>query len=196
FVGFSTTPEVISNLAFQVEIEFHGFPSGIDNTVIAFNKPILFQKNKPHEFIRPGGEFSILIADSGIKGNTKTAVSEVRDMWQKKPEEFNNYFEKIGEIVFAARRMIEAGKAVELGKLMIANQQILEKIGVSHPIIEKLIDISMSNGALGAKLCGGGLGGNVIALVEENKASSIAETLKKNGAVDVIHIHLNTDYTQ
>ncbi|HSM24406.1 MAG TPA: hypothetical protein VK856_06035, partial [Anaerolineaceae bacterium] len=55
FVGFSTTPEVISNLAFQVEIEFHGFPSGIDNTVSAFNKPILFLKNKPHEFIRPGG---------------------------------------------------------------------------------------------------------------------------------------------
>lgn len=193
FVGFSATPDIISNLAFQVEIEFHGFPSGIDNTVIAYNKPILFQKNKPIELLASGGEFSILIADSGIKGNTKTAIAEVRDKWQQNPELFNQYFERIGEIVISARKMMEIGNAIRLGKLMTANQQILESIGVSHPIIEKLIDISMINGALGAKLCGGGLGGNLIALVDQSKASSIAETLLESGAVDVIHIHLDMD---
>lgn len=190
FVGYTPTPKIVSDLAFQVEIEFHGNPSGIDNTVIAYNKAIMFQKEKPVEFINPGAEFSLLIADSGIKGNTKTAVSEVRERWMADTSTFDLYFEKIGNITLQAREMIETGDIFSLGKLMNANQELLVKIGVSHSSIDNLIDTALDHGAFGAKLCGGGLGGNIIVLVNESSAPHLSDILINAGAADVIYMKL------
>ncbi len=190
FVGFQSTPDIIAKLAFQVEIEFHGNPSGIDNTVIAFNKPILFQKDMPIEFITLGATFSILIADSGIKGNTKTAVARVREKWTENPAQFNNYFEEMGNIVLEAKAMLESGNFQSLGKLMNFNQEYLRKIGVSHSSIEKLIEVSIQNGAYGAKLCGGGLGGNIVVLINENSVNQMTNLLLSTGATGIIYLKL------
>jgi len=66
------------------------------------------------------------------------------------------------------------------------NQQLLRKIGVSHPSLEKFIEVSMNHGGLGAKLCGGGLGGNIIILTEIDKVDSLSELLLGNGASQTI----------
>jgi mevalonate kinase len=190
FVGFQSTPDIVAKLAFQVEIEFHGNPSGIDNTVIAFNKPILFQKDRPIEFITPGGAFSILIADTGIKGNTKTAVAKVHERWTENPAQYNNYFEEMGNIALNAKASLEAGNFQNLGTLMNANQDYLRKIGVSHPTIEELIEVAIQNGCYGAKLCGGGLGGNIVVLINENSANQMADLLLSAGATEIIHLKL------
>ncbi|MBE0685077.1 MAG: mevalonate kinase, partial [Anaerolineaceae bacterium] len=81
FVGYQASENVLSDLAYKVEVEFHGTPSGIDNTVVAYRKPIFFQKGKDIEFINLGEDFTIIIADSGIRGNTKVAVAGVRERW-------------------------------------------------------------------------------------------------------------------
>lgn len=190
FVGFTSTAQIVSDLAFQVEIEFHGNPSGIDNTVIAFNKPILYQKGAPLKFISPGAEFSILIADSGVKGNTKTAVSGVRERWESNPATFNQYFDEIEEVVLSAKKMLETGNHRILGDLMNKNQRLLFRLGVSHESIEVLVDAAINAGALGAKLCGGGLGGNIVVLVEEDNIPEMTETLFSAGAADVISMKL------
>ena len=41
---------------------------------------------------------------------------------------------------------------------------LLEAIGISSPQLEKLISIARDNGALGAKITGGGIGGFMLAL--------------------------------
>jgi mevalonate kinase len=186
FLGYPASNKVISDLAYKVEVEFHGTPSGIDNTVIAFNRPLLYQKNKDFEFISPSGDFTIIIADSGIKGNTKEAVSGVRERWQHNPDQFEDYFVKIGEIVFQAKTALENGDPMLLGDLMNANQRFLRKIGVSHPSLEKLIEIALQNGGLGAKLCGSGQGGNIIILSEVSRAETISNLLLNNGALQTI----------
>ncbi len=193
FVGYQPSEKEISDLAYLVEIEFHGTPSGIDNTVIAFNRPVYFQKNKEFEFIFPGGDFTIIIADSGVRGNTKEAVSEVRERWKNNPNQFEDYFKNIGEIVIKAKTALEKGDQIHLGKLMFANQELLRKIGVSHPSLENLIEIAQNNGGLGAKLCGGGLGGNIIILAEKYKAEILSEVLLKNGASQTIIMTLTKD---
>lgn len=190
FVGYHSTSQIISDLAFQVEIVFHGNPSGIDNTVIAFNKPILFQKGNPVKFITIGAEFSILIADSSVKGNTKTAVSGVRERWEKDPNTYTQYFDEIEEVVLGAKEMLQAGHHQPLGELMNKNQSLLNKIGVSHPSVDHLIEVAIREGALGAKLCGGGLGGNIVVLVNEDSVAHITNTLIAAGAADVINLKL------
>lgn len=190
FVGYQASNKVISDLAFKVEVENHGTPSGIDNTVIAFNRPVFFQKNKDIEFISPTGVFTIIIADSGNIGNTKEAVSGVRERWQHNPEKFEDYFIKIGEIVSQAKIALENGDPTLLGELMNDNQNFLRKIGVSHPSLEKLIELALKNGGLGAKLCGAGQGGNIIVLSEVTQAETISNELLHNGATQTIIMSL------
>jgi mevalonate kinase len=62
---------------------------------------------------------------------------------------------------------------------------LLQKITVSSPELDKLVDAAMTAGALGAKLSGGGRGGNMIALVDDESADAVIEALKLAGAVRV-----------
>jgi mevalonate kinase len=193
FVGYQASESLLSELAYKVEIEFHGTPSGIDNTVVAYRKPVYFQKGKDIEFINPGGNFTIIIADSGVSGNTKVAVARVRERWLNNTILFEEYFQKIGEIASHAKMALENGEQTILCNLMNANQELLRKIGVSHPSLENLIDISMKHGGLGAKLCSGGLGGNIIILTDVDKADILSELLLGNGASQTIIMTLGKE---
>jgi len=57
---------------------------------------------------------------------------------------------------------------------------------VSSPELELLIKAARSAGALGAKLSGGGRGGNMIALVEDEYTGEVEEALRAAGAVNTI----------
>ena len=105
---------------------------------------------------------------------------------------FNNYFEEMGNIALDAKAMLESGNIQSLGKLMNVNQEYLRKIGVSHPSIEKLIEVAIQNGAYGAKLCGGGLGGNIVVLINENSANQMMNLLLSAGATEIIYLKLGT----
>ena len=73
-----------------------------------------------------------------------------------------------------------------MGALFNENQALLAKLGVSSPALEGLIDAANEAGALGAKLSGGGRGGNIIALVEPNQAQDVVDALLAAGAKNVI----------
>ena len=77
-------------------------------------------------------------------------------------------------------------KSDELGPLMDANQTHLVEMGVSSPELDKLVEAAREAGALGAKLSGGGRGGNMIALVKKNNADNVAAALIDAGATNTI----------
>jgi mevalonate kinase len=59
-------------------------------------------------------------------------------------------------------------------------------MGVSSPELDRLVAAAREAGALGAKLSGGGRGGNMIALVQPRDAESIANALLAAGVVNAI----------
>jgi mevalonate kinase len=173
-------------LAYEVEKMHHGTPSGIDNTVIAFEQPIYFIKGQPIESFRVAQPFTIAIADTGIAAPTKIAVGDVRRAWEANRTQYESLFDQIGEIARKARKAIERGEVNRLGALMRNNQMLLRQIGVSSPDIERLVLAATTAGARGAKLSGGGRGGNVIALVDEETSEGVQRALMKAGAKRVI----------
>ena len=104
----------------------------------------------------------------------------------RRPARFEALFDRVAVVVEAARAAIAAGEPVKLGPLMDENHALLREIGVSCPELDALVAAARSAGALGAKLSGGGRGGNMIALVTAESASRVAEALVAAGAVRVI----------
>ena len=74
---------------------------------------------------------------------------------------------ELASMADAGRECLLAENYSRLASLMQRNHQITQSLGASGEVIEKLIDSCLSHGAMAAKLAGAGLGGTVIALVED-----------------------------
>jgi len=191
FLGQTVETSIINQLAFNVEKSIHGNPSGIDNTVIAFEKPILFVKESLPEFLKITNPFHFIIADTGIRSLTKEVVSQVRKKWQKNIADFELIFDQIGEISQQAKEALKSGNQVLIGDLMNRNHALLQSIGVSCDALDRLVNAAITSGALGAKLCGSGQGGNMIALIKDSsEREKIQEDLLAAGAARIFHAQL------
>ena len=176
----------VSELVYRTEVLHHGTPSGIDNSVIAFERPVYFIKDAgpcPFEVGRP---FSLIVADTGVSSATREVVGDVRRARLADPERYDGLFAEMGTLARAAREAMVDGALEAIGPLMTRNQDLLEDIRVSSPEIEKLVGAARDAGALGAKLSGAGRGGNVIALVSPSERQRVATALSAAGAVRVI----------
>ncbi len=181
--GVPLDPPTVSALVYEVERIYHGTPSGIDNTVIAHERPVYFVRGQPPEPLPVGATLHLLAADSGVPSQTREVVGDVRRRWEAEPARYEALFDRVAEAVEAAREAIARGDARALGERMDANHELLREIGVSAPVLDGLVQAARRAGALGAKLSGAGQGGNIVALVEESTAGAVEEALRAAGAV-------------
>jgi mevalonate kinase len=186
FLGHPLPDKQVSALAYEVEKIHHGTPSGIDNTVVTYAQPVYFVKEQPVETFQVAQPFTIIIADTGISAPTKESVGDVRRAWQADPQRYERLFAAAGSIAKTARQAIESGHPEWLGPLMDENHELLQEMGVSSPALDRLVDTAKKAGALGAKLSGGGRGGNMIALAEVDHINAISLALQTAEAVRTI----------
>jgi mevalonate kinase len=191
-LGHELLTETVSDITYEVEKIHHGTPSGIDNTAVAWERPVYFIKGQPPETFRIGVPFDILIANSGIVSSTRGAVEEVRHRWHATPTYYEMVFNCIGAIAHAARAAVEQGALHALGTLLNENHELLAKMGVSLSQLDALVKVARNAGALGAKLTGAGQGGNIIALVEEPALPAVWQALCEAHATHVWHTHVGT----
>lgn len=184
-LGHPLLPERQSELAFEGEKLHHGTPSGIDNTVVTFNRPVYFRRGGTPQTLLIQRPFHLVIGDTGHPSPTSVAVGRVRDQWQASRPETEAIFDEIAEVVERARESI-AGDPDQLGGLMDENQALLEQLGVSSPELDRLLAAARKAGAAGAKLSGAGLGGNMIAFTAAADMGAVASALHQAGAVGTI----------
>lgn len=188
--GVEAAPAQVSDLVYRTEVLYHGTPSGIDNTVVAYERPVWFVRETGPQPLTVGGRLDFLIADTGIASPTKIAVSDVRRAWQADPPTFEALFDTLGDLVTQAREAIAAGDAPGLGRLMNAAQAGLARLGVSSPELDALAQAAVDAGALGAKLSGGGRGGIALALAQPEDSERVRKALVKARAVRVLQTRL------
>ncbi len=195
-INYPMTDEEINSFAYEIEKLYHGAPSGIDNTVVTYAKPVYFIKRPPSpdrrgsggevETFKVGQPFTIVIGDTGISAPTRESVSAVRKLWEADKVKWEKAFDKVGELAKEARDSIERGKRKELGGLMNQNHALLQELTVSSAELDNLVSAARKAGALGAKMSGGGRGGNMIALIEPDQAEAVAKSLMEAGATNII----------
>ncbi len=185
FLGHPLKPQELNTLAFQSEQAVHGRPSGIDNTVITYEKPIYYQRGEVIEFIQPIREFTFVVADSGVRKSTRESTGQLAQDLETDPEATKPHLDAIAELVQESKRSFQIGDIEALGKAMDANQEHLYALRLSCPGLDTLISAARQAGALGAKLTGGGMGGHMLALVTPETEAAVAQALTSAGSPNV-----------
>ena len=183
--GREILAEDLNQLVFEMEKIHHGTPSGIDNTVVVYERPVYFERGKDHELLTVEAPCQIVIADTGRAVKTREAVDRVRQRYTERQSDTEDIFQRISHVVRSARRALESGQQPQLGALMSENHEMLRQLGISSPALDTLVEASIAAGALGAKLSGGGMGGNMIALADGSTLPALRQALSLAGAVSV-----------
>ena len=179
--------EKINEAAYEGERAYHGTPSGIDNTASTYGGLIWFVKNlsggkNTMDLLHSPKKMPLVIANSGITASTTEVVADVRRLKEANQEKFEKIFNEYKAISEKAKEALLEGDITTVGKLMNQNHKLLQKITVSGEINDKLVDIALKNGAIGAKMTGTGRGGLVIALAENDEVQEkIAKAIEKEG---------------
>jgi mevalonate kinase len=178
--------DIVSELVYRTEILLHGTPSGIDNTVVAYEQPVYFVRGRGVEVFSVGQPFTLLIGDTGVPARTRDAVTAVRLRRDADEARYDALFDEISAAVDLAREAMAQGDLVALGRLMNENHALLQAIDVSGAELDRLVCAAREAGAWGAKLSGGGMGGCMIALAGDAPPEAIADALRRAGARRVI----------
>ena len=186
FWGLALSNDDVSGLVFETEKLLHGTPSGIDNTVVAYGQPVYFVRGQAPLPLRAAHPFRLLIADTGRASPTRVTVGDVRAGFERDPLRYERIFDDIGALAQDARAAVESGTVDALGPLMSRNHELLRALDVSCEVLDDLVARACQAGAQGAKLSGGGRGGNMLALVTEDSEPAVRAALLGAGAVRVI----------
>lgn len=177
--------EEINRVAWQGEFPYHGIASGVDNTASTYGGLLRFwlkDGKQNFEQIQTPSAFEIVLCNSGITANT-AALDEFID--EQKKDNWELFRSRLDIIVSQGNEMkkaLEAGDLETVGKIMTENHTLLVEMQMSHEILDSLCKIALKNGALGAKVTGGGRGGYMIALTPgKERQERVVEAFKKEG---------------
>lgn len=172
--------ETLEILVNEAEIIAHSNPSGLDAKTCLSDKAITFIRNIGFSTLDLDLAAYLVIADTGIYGNTREAVEKVAQAEEKNLP----HLAALGDLTEQVQKAITEKAIQKIGPLMTKAHAELQAIGVSIDKADQLVEIALKNGALGAKMSGGGLGGCIIALTETKaQAEKISKALKEGGAV-------------
>lgn len=186
--------EELIDYADRSEKIVHGNPSGLDAATIIGERSLFYIKGEdfmPFDFKLEG---YLVVADSGQTGNTKEAVEKVRELYERDHARTSSHIKRLGDLARESKVFLEKNNIVGLAKAMNEAQEILASLGVSNDRLDRLTRRAREEGALASKLTGGGLGGSMIALVEDRETGErIAASLVEEGARDTWISDLGVD---
>ncbi|MFM2308814.1 MAG: hypothetical protein RLY87_935 [Chloroflexota bacterium] len=186
------TNDALAALVFRSEQRLHGTPSGIDNTVIAYDQPIRFCRRtssldgtpRPPSItpLTIGAPIDIIIADTGVRSPTHLAVAGVRTRREADQSHYDALFDAIAATTAVTQAALAQGDAALLGMAARQNQTLLQAIGVSTPFIDILVEAANHAGAYGTKISGAGVGGIIFAVVDPSQRDAVMSALRNAGA--------------
>lgn len=186
------TQKEIFDLSYKVNLDIQGLGSGFDIAAATFGKTLYFVSGG--KVIEPlqTDALPLIVGYSGIKADTPFYVRRLAESFKNKKDELNKLFEDITYIVNKAKDNIKEKNFKELGKLMTKNHSILQKLGVSIPKLNDMVEAALSAGSWGAKISGAGGGDCIIALVDKNKRFQVEKAIQKVGG-EIISVDTNVE---
>ncbi len=163
-----------AKLAWDIENIVHGKSSGVDPHTVTYGGLIRYTKGQVTSI--PLKKYpKITVGDTGVRSDTREVVLDVMKLKERMPLFFDRYLKVMVDLVDYGQMYLEKGDLKSFGEVMNVNHGLLSSIGVSSPELERLVWAARKEGSLGAKLCGAGRGGIMIALGDHS------DTIKSAG---------------
>lgn len=161
--GLNFTLNDLVTLTQWADGKAHGNPSGIDANVVNRGGFIMFQRGvTTPKYFEP---FTITLVDSGERTGTKEMIKKVA----KRKEEYQNIFNRMGQLCEEGVSALESGCFEEFGRLLYEHHSCMKELSISTSTIDKIVEIARSEGLPGAKLTGAGGGGLVLIVGDHRK---------------------------
>jgi mevalonate kinase len=162
----------------------HGSASGLDARAVVADAPIRFRAGRV-QTLPVAVPATFVIADTGVPGATREAVAAVAELLARDESGVHGIIDGIAAETQGAEQDLAAGDTPSLGRRMTRVHELLRELTVSNERLDRLVDSALGDGALGAKLTGGGRGGCIIALAESAaSAELLAARLTRTGAAN------------
>lgn len=185
--------ERINRWAFVGELCIHGNPSGVDNTVSAGGKAVIFQRgnySKPPSVtpLPNFPELPLLLADTRQSRSTAAEVAKVGQLKQNYSLVADAVLDAIDKVTVSAHELLRSpdlnGDSEEtiqqLGTLIRVNHGLLVSLGVSHPRLERIRELVDFADIGWTKLTGAGGGGCAITVLRPGVGEEDIHKLEKS----------------
>ena len=184
-------PPAIAQEAFDIEHEVQGRASPIDTTTATAGGGILVRPEEGpgllwtitrdtrrwslHRCELP--DLTFVVGNTGISASTGPLVAGVKARVDASPKAAS-IIREIGHLTMDGLAALQRKDLVSAGRLMDRNQEMLNALGVGHPVLDRLVEAARKH-SYGAKLTGAGGGGSMIALTDEPEKA--AEAIRQAG---------------
>ncbi|KAE8394619.1 ribosomal protein S5 domain 2-type protein [Aspergillus alliaceus] len=184
--------ERINRWAFVGEMCIHGNPSGVDNTVAAGGKAVIYRRG---DYSKPPAvsslpnfpELPLLLVDTRQSRSTAVEVAKVGQLKEEQPLVAESILDTIEKVNSSAQELIRetdttgiSKDALErLGTLIRINHGLLVSLGVSHPRLERIRELVDFADIGWTKLTGAGGGGCAITLLRPDADPNVIRELEK-----------------
>jgi mevalonate kinase len=173
-------------VAWQADVIAHGgLGTGLDSGACALGGIVRYSLKDGPCPVAAAARLPLVVGDTLLRASTATSNTASRNWLDEHPMRFH-LLEEMGILVEQAQAAIVAGDLPRLGHLMNLNQLIKEKLGMSVPKIEQLIEAALGAGALGAKISGKGSGGIIVTLAAPGKEQDIAGAIEAAGGRAIV----------
>ncbi|KAI9306044.1 mevalonate kinase-like protein [Cunninghamella echinulata] len=190
---YNTYIEKINLYAFKAEQVIHGNPSGVDNAVSAYGGAKSFLKGKGFSTLEGFKSLRLLLTNTKVPRSTSKLVAGVAERKEKYPEVINPILDAIDGVSLRCKDtflkyqngLIDGDElATELEELVDINHCLLYALGVTHPSLEKIRNVTNVHG-LTTKLTGAGGGGCAVTVIRDDvsqeKINTVMDSLKSEG---------------
>jgi len=158
----------VQKLAHELEKRFHGSPSGIDTSVIAYEQPILFQKDEGVRFA--ASEFAMprfVLIDSGIRSSTKHMVRKAKPHFSGSKGQ--RLIRRFDLVTTDAWKALQQGDLQALTETMKENHSLMREIDVVGDLCDQIVAKVCELGAIAAKVTGAGSGGFILGVLPSDR---------------------------
>lgn len=182
----SLDPPAIAREAFEIEHEVQGRASPIDTSTATAGGGVLVRPEESddllwtitkdtrrwclHRCTLP--DLTFVVGNTGISAATGPLVAGVKERVDASPKAASMVRE-IGRITMDGLVALQRKDLVAAGQLMDRDQELLNALGVGHPMLDRLVTAARKH-SYGAKLTGAGGGGSMVALTDEPEKAARA----------------------
>lgn len=185
-LGGTFEPPAIAREAFEIEHAVQGRASPIDTSTATAGGGVLvgpeegtdllwtIQKDTRRWFLHRCTlpELTFVVGNTGVGAATGPLVAGVKARVDASPAAAAKVKE-IGQITLDGLAALQRKDLVAAGGLMDRDHELLNALGVGHPLLEKLVTAARPS-SYGAKLTGAGGGGSMLALTDEPEKTARA----------------------